>query len=177
MNKTIVLFLAVMCSYPVFAQDVDEVKIKSNEVKWNATNLIGFSFLDFSYEYLINEESSFGVGVLFNVGESDALDEYRTFSLTPYYRQYFSKKYARGFFVEGFAMLNSGEDEEYYYSSDEYTSESYTDLALGISIGGKFMTKRGFVTEIYLGIGRNLLDTADYTEVVGRGGVSLGYRF
>jgi len=49
-------------------------------------------------------------------------------------------------------------------------------LAAGISVGGKFVTKRGFVTEIYLGIGRDLLGNSDI-EVVGRGGVSIGYRF
>jgi len=49
-------------------------------------------------------------------------------------------------------------------------------LAVGISAGAKFLTKRGFIAEIYLGIGRDLLGNSD-DEIVGRGGISLGYRF
>ncbi len=164
------------------AQKADTTGISRNEIKLNASNLIAFTFLDASYEYLLNEESSLGVGILFNVGNNnDAFDYYRSFSITPYYRQYFSKKYAKGFFVEGFAMLNSGEEEDYFYDEliDGYRTSSgnYTDFALGISIGGKFVTPRGFVAEIYAGIGRNLLGADFAPEIVGRGGISLGYRF
>ena len=49
----------------------------------NASNLIAFTFLDASYEALLNEESSLCLGVLFNIGNDNFLDEYRTFSLTP----------------------------------------------------------------------------------------------
>lgn len=158
--------------------------IDKNELKLNTTNLIIFSFLDGSYEYLINEESSFGIGVLANLGGNRELDteEYRTFSVTPYYRQFFSKKYAKGFFVEGFGMFNTREADFFQYdsnldivSSEERTS---TNFALGVSIGGKFVTKKGFVAEIYTGLGRNLFNDDDYFDtLVGRGGISLGYRF
>ena len=144
------------------------------------SNLIGFKWFDVSYERLLNEESSIGVGTLFSLdNESEGLDEYRTFSITPYYRQFFSSKYAEGFFVEAFTMLHSGKNYEYNYDSyaNQYTNESkYTDLAVGISVGGKWVTKRGFVAEVYAGIGRDLLNQSDI-EVVGRGGVSIGYRF
>jgi hypothetical protein len=109
----------------------------------------------------------------------DGLDEYRTFSITPYYRHFFSKKYAQGFFVEAFGMLHSGEEEIYYsnsYPYDTFVNEKYTDFAVGISAGAKFLSKRGFVAEIYLGIGRDLLGQSDI-EVVGRGGISIGKRF
>lgn len=153
-----------------------------NELKINASNLIAFTFVDVSYETLLNEESSLGVGILVNVGDDNFLDEYRTFSLTPYYRQYFSKKYAKGFFVEGFGMLNSGKEEYYVYDNisgtDYLTDDKYTDFALGISVGGKFVTNRGFVAEIYGGLGRNLIGgNQNFSEVVGRGGISLGFRF
>ena len=74
-------------------------------------------------------------------------------------------------------MLHGGKDE--FYIDDNfgfYEIRDYTDFALGISVGGKFVTKRGFIAEIYLGIGRDLLGNTD-VEVVGRGGISLGYRF
>ena len=118
---------------------------------------------------------------MFNIGDDNFLDEYRTFSLTPYYRQYFSKGYAKGFFVEGFGMLNTGKEEYYSYNDitgfEEVTDDKYTAFALGISVGGKFVTTRGFVAEIYGGIGRNLVGSDYFTDIVGRGGISLGYRF
>ena len=43
----------------VFAQ---ETSLKQNELKINMSNLIGFKWLDFGYERILNEESSIGVG-------------------------------------------------------------------------------------------------------------------
>ncbi|EAQ99747.1 DUF3575 domain-containing protein [Maribacter sp. HTCC2170] len=172
----------VLFSFTINAQEIKEDDFDKHELKINASNLIAFQFLDFSYETLLNEESSLGLGVLVNVGDDNFLDEYRTFSLTPYYRQYFSRKYAKGFFVEGFGMLNSGKEEYYVYDEingvDYINDDKYTDFALGISVGGKFVTNRGFVAEIYGGIGRNLIGANQYfSEIVGRGGISIGYRF
>ena len=113
-----------------------------------------------------------------------SLDEYRKFSLTPFYRRYFSSKFARGFFVEGFGMLHSYENNNYDYYIDGYgnynndrNGDTKTEFAVGISVGGKFVSKKGFTTEIYLGLGRNLGGDNSSLEVVGRGGISLGYRF
>ena len=188
MQKTyLILLVTIMFSIPMFSQENTENKNTSehfNELKINMTNLIAFKWFDIGYERTLNEESSFGVGLLTRIGSdrdnNDGLDEYRTFSITPYYRHFFSKKYAQGFFVEGFAMLHSGEDEIYNYNSitgnSHYSNEKYTDLAIGVSTGAKFVTKRGFIAEIYLGIGRDMLDQSDI-EVFGRGGIALGYRF
>jgi hypothetical protein len=157
---------------------------KRDEIKLNMTNLIGFKWFDVGYERIINEESSFGVGALISLGDNSdtGLDEYRTFSMTPFYRHFFSKKYAQGFFVEAFSMLHTGKDETYVIydslptSNGQYEEDNYTDFAIGISAGAKFITKRGFIAEIYLGIGRDLLGNS-YNEVVGRGGIAIGYRF
>lgn len=182
--KKLLLFIAVLTfTYQATSQDQITDDVDKHELKLNATNLIIFSYLDGAYEHLINEESSFGVNLLFSFSDDEVLDEYRTFSITPYYRQYFSRKYAKGFFVEGFGMLNSGDAFSGLATFDEngnvsYENEgTYTDFALGISVGGKFVTPRGFVVDLYLGIGRNLLNTDSSPELVGRGGVTLGYRF
>ncbi|MEQ6123525.1 DUF3575 domain-containing protein [Pseudotenacibaculum sp. MALMAid0570] len=160
-------------SYP---QDVN----KKHEVTINALTLIVSEWIDVSYEYLINEESSFGIDLQFGLDDNNDFDTYRTFSITPNYRRYFSNKYARGFFIEAFGMLHNYKD--YYYNFDittsSYTTKSQTDFSLGVSVGGKWVTKSGFVTEIFAGIGRNLLNNDnDFTEVAGRVGISLGYRF
>ena len=172
------LFLSVLATK---AQETENVQVieKQNELKINAFNLIAFEYIDITYERILNEESSVGVGMLFALDNEvyGISDLRREFSITPYFRQFFSNKYAKGFFVEAFGMLHGGKDE--FYIDDNfgfYEIRDYTDFALGISVGGKFVTKRGFIAEIYLGIGRDLLGNTD-VEVVGRGGISLGYRF
>lgn len=152
----------------------------NNELKMNLSNLIGFKWLDASYEKILNEESSIGFGILKSLDNSnDGLDEFRNFSLTPYYRHFFSDRYAQGFFVEAFTMIHSGKND-YYYNDFDYSTgygeDKYTDLAVGVSVGAKWVSRRGFVTEIYGGIGRDMLGNSDI-EVVTRGGISVGYRF
>ena len=146
------------------------------------------SSIDISYERIQNKYGSFGVSLFYNFNSIDN-DLYfpKKFSLTPYYRWLFSEsKLARGFFVEGFGMLNTYKEEIYtnynydYYPA--YTSEinQETDVALGISIGGKFVTKAGFVAEVFAGVGRNLFKTKNQffdNNIVTRGGISIGYRF
>ena len=51
---------------------------------------------------------------------------------------------------------------------------------MGVSVGGKWVTKSGFVAEIFGGIGRNILnndDSSDPIKVAGRVGISIGKRF
>jgi len=133
--------------------------------------LIAGKWLDVSYERLINEESSFGISATLN---TDTSENDLKYSLTPYYRRYFSGKFAKGFFVEGFGMLFSARDRDFFLIN---TNEGFeTGFALGVSVGGKFVSKKGFTTELLLGVGRTL-SNINYNKVVGRIGISLGYRF
>jgi hypothetical protein len=181
MKKRWVSSVLLLFVLTALSQDVSKIPQPTNELKINGFNLIAYTFLDFSYETLLNEESSLGVGILFNIGGADYFfDEIRNFSLTPYYRQYFSKQYAEGFFVEGFGMVNSGRQPDFYNDFEQtqpIRGENFTDFALGISVGGKFVTPRGFVVELYTGLGRNLLGSEYAPDIVSRGGISLGYRF
>ena len=149
-----------------YPQDID----KKHEIKTNAIILLTGEAIGVSYEYLIDNESSFGTDLIFSF---DSIDF--NYALTPYYRKYFSEKFARGFFVEGFGTLFSVTTSNY---DDNYLSEkaNETGFALGVSIGGKFVSKDGFTAEVLLGFGRNLTRN-NYNEVIGRLGVSLGYRF
>lgn len=89
------------------------------------------------------------------------------------------KKYAAGFFVEGFGMLNSTNLYPIFYESSETYGDKITDFALGLGIGGKWVTKSGFVAELNLGVGRNLFKANEFedNEIVAKAGISLGYRF
>ena len=171
--KKITLLLLLFVSTIIVAQEKEDKPEqdvnKKHEIKINALTLLAAKWIDVSYERLIDEESSFGTAVTLNT-DTELSD--LKYSITPYYRRYFSGKFARGFFVEGFGMLFSAEDNNFFNSNNE----EVTGLALGISVGGKFVSKKGFSTELLLGFGRNFMES-DNNEGVGRIGINLGYRF
>ncbi len=171
-----IILLAVFFS----ANAQEDETISKNEIKLNVAYLIA-GMPEIGYEYLINEESSVGADILFAI---DNEVDFK-FSFTPYYRFFFGKKRAAGFFVEGFGMLNVTEDyydtyyiDGIYYSSSE-NPEKNTNFALGVAVGGKFLTSSGFIFEVYGGVGRNLIDIDYYYdyEFMPRFGVSVGKRF
>lgn len=192
--KNAFLGLLLLTSVMSFAQEeIQEEKVKHSELKVNTFNLIIFKAADFSYEYLIDSESSVGASVLFNLQDRedrDFLDSpyYREkFAITPYYRRYFSSKYAWGFFLEAFGSYNVQDDinEYYLYNSiiDDYeyvrSDETSNNVAFGMAVGGKFVSERGFLFEVFGGIGRNITKSNEDigSEFVPRLGASLGWRF
>ena len=81
--------------------------------------------------------------------------------------------------LRAFHIFHKNYDADNYYDIDNsfvFREENFTDLGLGISIGGKFLSKRGFVADVFLGVGRYIGDGADL-EAFARLGISLGYRF
>lgn len=155
----------------------------NNEIKLNAIMLL-FGAFEPSYEYNLSESSSVGIS-LFIPFDDDNFDTNINYYISPYYRIFFGQKYAAGFFLEGFAMVNSIEHE--YYSPSQggnynYWEKDVTDFALGFGLGGKWNTRGGFVFEVSGGIGRNLFNTNDsdyydYSPIVGKFGFNLGFRF
>lgn len=168
--KKIFFTLLVLCLFSVNAQET--TKTPKHEIKINALYAI-MGMPEFGYEYLLNDESTIGIDVLFSTEDWDM-----NFALTPHYRFFFGEKIASGFFTEIFGMLNSTETERYSYmgSDDYYTSNTETDFALGFAVGAKFVTKKSWTFEIFGGIGRNLLNS-DSQDFVPRGGISIGKRF
>ena len=185
MMKKILLICFCIFSISIFSQDNEtpiSPKEDRNELKINGLFLI-LGALELDYQYLINEESGIGLDLLLAFDDENLNLNYY---VSPYYRQYFGEKYASGFFVEAFGMLNSVKDYTYDYAqnplTDSYNNgigyeEDIIDFALGIGTGVKLLTKRGFVVEIDLGIGRNLFKNDRDFTIVGKGGINLGYRF
>jgi hypothetical protein len=175
MKKLLVLLCLSLFTFG-YSQETQKVDFPKNEIKGNALMLVAGAF-EVTYERILNEESAVGVSLF--VPYDNEIDV--NFSLTPYYRFYFGKKPAAGFFVEGFGMLNSY-DDSIYKGQNNYTSiyedVTRTDFALGFGLGAKWITRKGFVFEINGGVGRNLFNSSDTDfEFVGRGGITLGYRF
>jgi hypothetical protein len=181
--KNVTLSFALF--FIVFTSFSQEEKATKNNV--DATNEININIAyllagipEVGYEYIINEESGVGMDIMFAI---DSSIDFR-FALTPYYRLYFGKKKAAGFFAEGFGMVNtidSYDDDDYYYNSDSdyYYSYDYgnqTDFALGAAVGGKFITNNDFVFEVYGGLGRNLFSNTSQ-DFVPRFGLTFGKRF
>lgn len=169
--------LLLLCTISISAQD-NEPKQNFNELKINGLYLVLGAF-DVTYERTLNEESAFGVNV-FLPFDDDVNDDINYY-ISPYYRMYFGKKYAAGFFVEGFGMLNSVKDYSYELILGDIlveTEDNVTDFALGIGVGGKWVTSRGFLGELGFGVGRNLFNSSNNgSEFVGKVGITLGYRF
>lgn len=186
MKHSILVFVLLCFCYNIKAQEKteqekeaneiteEEVNNGSNEIKLNALMIILGAF-EASYEHLLDEESSFGVNIL--IGYDNYILNDIQYYVSPYYRLYFGKKYAAGFYFEGFGMLNSIETEISLFNNNE--ERNYvTDFALGIGFGGKWVTNKGIVFELNYGVGRNLFknDETDF-DFVGKAGFSVGYRF
>jgi hypothetical protein len=78
-------------------------------------------------------------------------------------------------------MLNNVDDYVYTETPNNYSwsPEKITDFALGIGLGGKWITSKGLLLEVNAGVGRNLFNNKydrDF-ELIGRGGITIGYRF
>lgn len=182
MKKILLLSLAFLSMQQLIAQEDTLVNSyeKKNEVKLNGVMLLIGAF-EVAYEQNLNNDSSAGISV-FIPFDREVFNDELNFYVSPYYRVYFSKKYAAGFFVEGFGMFSSMKIEEYYYAPNgafsSYSEENYSDFALGLGVGGKWVTKRGIVFELVGGVGRNLFNTdATDISIVGKFGFNLGYRF
>ncbi len=94
--------------------------------------------------------------------------------VTPYYRHYFTTSEKWNIFGEAFVGINSGKKES-VKDSDDYDLK-YTDGALGVAIGTKYVATGGLIIDAYAGLGRNLFGV-DSPVVVPRVGVNVGWRF
>ena len=174
------VMVVIVCG-GLFGQELTQMTqdslVRENEIKVNGLILI-FGAFEVNYERFLNEESSVGVSLLIPFVDSDDVNWNINYYISPYYRVFFGKAYASGFFVEGFGMLNSKERER--YSGNEFLGiEDVTDFGLGLGLGAKWVTSKGFVFELNGGLSRNLFNNKDYSggEVTGKIGFNVGYRF
>ena len=168
MKKTIALILFVLVFKISSAQ--------TNEIKVDVFDILALLALDVSFEHNLNTESSIGISALFNFAKSSSSFRYeQEFALTPYYRQRMFSKGNFDYYGEFFGSLNRGDiDVDKLEVGD---SPTYTDFALGLSFGGKYVSANGFVADIHAGIGRNLFNTDLSPSIVPRVGVSIGKQF
>lgn len=194
MKKIIFTVIALIISTGLMAQSDDLTDsqnrlnnfnaVKKHEVSLDVSAVLIIPAFSPRYEYVLGRFS--GVGADLFISLDDGFDSYEKFSLTPYYRQYFFSKEdygAKGFYAEGFAKFFTFEDEEFFFGDDfvDVNLENYFEIAIGVSIGWKWVSESGFLVDLGVGVGRNLgvANTSENfgaEEVQVRGGLNFGWR-
>ncbi|QOD59524.1 DUF3575 domain-containing protein [Polaribacter haliotis] len=159
----------------IFGLLVSSLSFAQQEVKLDIADALVIRSLEFSYESYISAENSFGISALFNLAKQDVEFRYNEDTMiTPYFRHYFTSEAQWNFFGEGFLGINSGKAEIEVNGNTQL--QKYTDGALGVAIGTKYISDSGLVIDVYAGVGRNLFGT-DSPILVPRAGVNVGWRF
>lgn len=164
--KYLLVLSVVFCWHTGFSQQEPVLSGGRNELKLNIVNtLIGFSELTF--ERILGPDAALGMSLGF------ALDDeisYRVAGL-PYYRFYFGKQSAAGFYLELNSFFGSVRSE-----SSNGEERAQFAFGLGAAAGVKFLSRKTWVGEVTLGVGRFIGgDKGDWGYP--RIGLVLGKRF
>lgn len=188
MKKLLFASVLALVAVTVFAQEstkvnadttktVDKVDGK-NDITLNILNTL-FSLPEISYERILSNNTGLGIVAMVGVGRNI---DYK-YNFIAYYRMYFSDKQGCGFFIEGNGIVNWSYDIEntvvyYNMEGEKYFGSrgNRTDVGLGMAIGSKFLTKNGFIGEIYAGVGR-FIGSELGVKVYPRVGINVGKRF
>lgn len=172
--KKIILFFLLFVSAVSYSQTNDNnIFERKHELKVGAIKLLAGPIFEGTYEYIHSKNFTYGTSLLVNLNAGNDFNE--DFSITPFVRFYFqeTKEYgAKGFFVEGFAKYSTGENNDW-----NNTDENYSAVALGLSLGRKWVNSSGFVFEPLLGVGRTLGSSDNAPEAIIRFDFFIGYRF
>lgn len=166
MRKLVILFTVLLTSNIALAQQ---------EIKIDILDALAFKSIEVSYEFYFNKESSAGIATLFNLEKHNSKTRYNeNMVIAPYFRYYVPTTEDWGFFGELFLGINSGEKK--VKVDDNEVLKKYTDGALGVSGGIKYLASKDWTLDAHVGVGRNLFSNNSYSFVP-RFGVNVGYRF
>ena len=188
MKKIFTVLTVLFSVINLFAQDLnpnnESGSQRKNDIVVDPILLIAVPLINVSYERILNKDM--GVGVNAMVTLSDEVDDFKQFS--PYFRYYMGRKYAQGFFFEGFVPVTLENDVYYSYQYDDINNNYYyvnsskknlTTVGIGFGVGGKWLIKDRLVIEASGGIARRFgdFDTYDIGPVTGKIMGGIGYRF
>lgn len=168
---------AAFCQNETKSTDVKDAG--NNEIKVNLLGSI-LSMPEITYERLFKDNTGLGISAF--IGADDDVD-YK-FGVIPHFRVYFGNKKANGFFIEANAAIMEVDSYESYYIDDNSSyyygtsrnNRTTATFGLGAAAGGKFLTKNGFVGEIFGGLGR-FFGKNNEVEAYPRVGFVIGKRF
>ena len=160
--KKLLLLLVFSCFGFASAQE---------ELKVNISDALALKTLTLSYEHYVTEQTSVGVSGLFNFENESSDVRYNEDQMyTGFVRHYFSTQSLWNLFGELFVAYNQGDEES------NGTVTNYSDGALGLAMGYKYVSPGGFTVDIHGGLGRNLFSD-DSPTLVPRVGVNIGFQF
>ncbi len=154
-----------------------------HEVKFDFLDAFVMKSLEVSYEFSLNKESSVGVSFLKSFSKDNEKFRYsEDIMLTPYFRYYIPEEVLPiadnlNVFGELFMGINGGRKYKGQDKNKKDIYKDYTDGALGLGGGLKYVSELGFVFEGHLGIARNLFSGDASYPIVPRVGVCIGYQF
>lgn len=184
-------FLGTFCSC---AQESGKDHTYRNDIAINTSYLLADQSVYLIYENAFLKNFSAGLCLWYGkygFNSRDFDDGYgtgtRDYEITPYGRWYVRGNQRNSFFFQAFTSIYGGRyrglnrsttDEGYGVYRRE--TENFTNLALGIGIGQKFLLfKKRISLELMLGLGGDIVTEyfIDYEVSVAQSGISLGFRF
>ncbi len=168
-------------------ESTSSVSERKNDIMLDPITLIGAPAINISYERLLSEQFGVGFQAIQYLGNRniDDDDDLSFGQYSPYFRMYFGRKYAAGFFVEAFVPITTTKYYEYHYYSNDSGMYGYenreeknvTTPGVGVGFGGKWLTRSNILFELSFGIARRFGNT-DYTsDVTAKWMTGIGYRF
>ncbi len=159
--KRFLVLLAVALGTMSYAQKGKQ------EVSLDVANAIVMKTLQVTYEYNVLDSSTVGMSALINfAGDSTKFKYNEKTMFTPFFRHYFGEGSPINYFGEVFFGINSGTNK----------TIDYTDLALGVGGGLKYISDGGVTISALGGVGRNMFSEDSYT-IVPRAFIGVGYQF
>ena len=171
----LVLTTVLVVMIQKIAHSQDSLSYKKNEIRVNLlSSILNLPAID--YERLLTTNTSVGLAIGLGIGSEDYFSQFKVLVI-PHYRVYFGKEDAAGIFIEGNLAFARIQDNDVVYLNNVPTKKLITNnFGLGAAIGEKYITKNGYIGEIFGGIGR-LFGTKRSIAFYPRVGVSLGKRF
>ena len=173
------LTIALLVSFQAKVSAQGSRDYGKKEIKINLLTSI-LSLPEITYERFLDDNMGVGMAISFGIANENGYSDYR-FLAIPHYRVYFGKEEATGFFIEANTALGYLHERNFYYTDnfvyDEYDNyKAKFNFGLGAAIGAKFLTRNGFIGEIYAGAGRFLGDQRSI-DAFPRIGITIGKRF
>lgn len=166
-----------------------------NDISINSSYLMGDQSIYLIYENALTQNFSAGLGLWYgkygfnsrSFDEAYGNDSTRDYEVTPYGRWYLKDNQHNSFFLQAFTSIYGGRAKEVSRSTTDEgygvyrrVTENYTNLALGIGIGKKFLLfKKRISLELLFAVGGDLIAEYynEYEIPVAQSGINLGFRF